>query len=181
MTLEGSASTYVSDLGCIYWRLQWGIVGCFFVSALCICRARSDGSDAYNHHGKWATKARCIRNLVIYWYETPPKPPSVCTEPPLYGNSQEFPRKGRFRGGNSKGNSSDSRPREFPLWEFEVTNRYVSTGSTLPALSTIGFIYYWYVSTGSTLPGLPCRTTRRFVPFGARRKSNVTGAFKLLV
>jgi len=135
MTLEGSASTYVSDLGCIYWRLQWGIVGCFFVSALCICRARSDGSDAYNHHGKWATKARCIRNLVIYWYETPPKHP-LCMQkepllyaqkPPLYGNSQEFPRNGPFWAGNSDGNSLDSRPREFPLWEFHFPSYEVMT------------------------------------------------------
>jgi len=33
------------------------------------------------------------------------KDPSVCTNAPLYWNSREFPRKGRFRDGNS----SDSR------------------------------------------------------------------------
>jgi len=58
MALEGSTSTHVSDVDSIYWRFQKGAVGCFFVSALLKCRARSDGSGAYNHHGKWATKAR---------------------------------------------------------------------------------------------------------------------------
>ena len=62
--------------------------------------------------------------------KTPPsvckKTPSVCTEPPLYGNSREFPKKGRFRAGNSNGNSGDSRPREFPLWEFQVTTSLFS-------------------------------------------------------
>ena len=144
MTLEGSVSTYVSDVDCIYWRFQWGVAGYLSVSALFICQARSDGSGPYNHHGKWVTKARCIRNLVMYWYETPPKPPSVCkrtpsvcTEPPLYGNSQEFPRKGRFRGGNSNGNSSDSRPREFPLWEFQVTRHHTLHLSDVQRLSML--------------------------------------------
>gem|GEM_PF-6343454 len=48
MALEGSASTYVSDLNYINWRFQRGIVGCSFVSVLFKCRARSDGSGTYN-------------------------------------------------------------------------------------------------------------------------------------
>jgi len=83
MTLEGSVSTFVSDLDGIDWRFQRGAVGCFFVSAPFKCRARSDGSGAYNYNGKWAAKARCIRNLVISWYETPPKHPLCMQKNPL--------------------------------------------------------------------------------------------------
>ena len=74
-----------------------------FVSALFKWRARSYGSGAYNNHGKWATKARCMRNLVIFRYETPPKNPLCKQKNPLCMNRTpplwEFlgiPKKGPF-------------------------------------------------------------------------------------
>jgi len=75
--------------------------------------------------------------------KTPPSvcktTPSVCTEPPLYGNSREFPIKGRSRAGNSNGNSSDSRSREFPLWKFQVTNYSSVLQTTLLHYSYLEF------------------------------------------
>jgi len=84
MALEGSASTYVSDLDGIDWRFQRGAVGCFFVSAPFKCRARSDGRGAYDYNGKWAAKARCIRNLVG---DATKAPSLYAKEPPLYAQN----------------------------------------------------------------------------------------------
>ena len=132
MALEGSASTYVSGLDCIYSRSQRGIVGCFFVSALFKCWARSDGSGTYNHSGKWATKARCIRNFVISWYETPPNHP-LCMQknPPCMHRT---PSVWEFPGIPKKGPFSR---REFQ-WEFQ---RFPTSG--IPA---VGIPSNYYLS-----------------------------------
>jgi len=89
------------------------------------------------------TSARSIGFCVIWVCissssSSPPpyakEPPLYAKEPPLFGNSLEFPRKGRFRSGNSNGNSSGSRPREFLLWEFQVTTaKYYATTLLLVA------------------------------------------------
>ena len=50
------------------------------------------------------------------------KSPYLYTEPPLYGNSREFPELGCFRAGEFKWEfQHDFRPRDFPLWEFQVS------------------------------------------------------------
>ena len=49
-------------------------------------------------------------------------PPPLCMHrTPSVWEFQGIPKKGRSRAGKSNGYFSDSLPREFPLWEFQVT------------------------------------------------------------